>query len=149
VLKSVHYASFLQQSVQQQIVLSIRSLCSLPSLLIYTVVSQVAVLPSSNSKATASLLCLLPVPILFQLILIYLNFSRECVKKAAWSVLSQQASSHVWSHIHTRLLTVSQTVVRREQSDLINNTICSCTDCCWKGAKQPDRQHYLLSHRPL
>ena len=111
-LKSVCYAPFLQWSVQQQIVLFIRSLCSLPttvckqweilyvrslcslpSLLICTVVSQVALLPSYNSKATVSLqivcqvtllssynseaivslLCLLPVPILFQYILIYLN----------------------------------------------------------------------------
>jgi len=29
---------------------------------------------------------------------------------------------------------VSQTVVEREQSDLIDNIIYSCTDCCWKGA---------------
>jgi len=45
----------------------------------------------------------------------------------------------------TILLTMLQTVVGREQSDLINHTICSCTDCCWKGAKRHDRQHYLLS----
>ena len=48
-LKSVHYAPFLQQSVQQQIVLSIRSLCSLPTTVCVTVsniVHQVAVLPS-------------------------------------------------------------------------------------------------------
>jgi len=32
VLKSVCYASFLQQSVKEQIVLSVRSLCSLPSI---------------------------------------------------------------------------------------------------------------------
>jgi len=30
VLKSVHYAPFLQQSVKEQIVLSVRLLCSLP-----------------------------------------------------------------------------------------------------------------------
>jgi len=68
-------------------------LCSPPLLLICTVVSQVAVLPSYNSKATVSLqivcqvallpsfnseatvslLCSLPVPILLKLILIYLN----------------------------------------------------------------------------
>ena len=34
---------------------SVTSLCSLPSLLICTVVSQVTVLPSYNSKATVSL----------------------------------------------------------------------------------------------
>jgi len=56
------------------VLLYVRLLYSLPSLLICTIVSQVAVLPSSNSKATASSLCSLPVPILFQLILIYLNF---------------------------------------------------------------------------
>ena len=67
--------------------------CSLPSLVICTVVSQVAVLPSYNSmatvssqivrqvallpsynsEATVSSLFSLPVPILFQFILIYLN----------------------------------------------------------------------------
>ena len=49
VLKLVHYASFLQQSVKQQIVLSIRSLCSLLTMVCDTVrniVCQVAVLPS-------------------------------------------------------------------------------------------------------
>jgi len=30
---------------------------------------------------------------------------------------------------------VSQTVVGREQSDLMDNTIYSCTDHCWKGEK--------------
>jgi len=49
----------------------------------------------------------------------------------------------------TTLSAAAQTVVGREQSNLINNTIYSCTDCCWKGAKQPDRQHYLLLHRLL
>jgi len=49
----------------------------------------------------------------------------------------------------TIFLTVSQTVVGREQSDLIDNTICSCTDRCWKGAKQPDGQHYLQLRRLL
>ena len=38
------------------------------------IVRQVAVLPSYNSEATASSLCSLSVPILFQFILIYLNF---------------------------------------------------------------------------
>jgi len=33
------------------------------------------------------------------------------------------------------LLTVMQAVVEREQSDLIDNAICSCADRCWKGAK--------------
>jgi len=41
--------------VSQWAILCVRSLCSLPSLLICTVVSQVTVLPSYNSKATVSL----------------------------------------------------------------------------------------------
>jgi len=49
----------------------------------------------------------------------------------------------------TTLSAAAQTVVGREQSDLMDNTICSCTDCCWKGAKWPDGQHYLQLHRPL
>jgi len=40
-----------------------------------------------------------------------------------------------------------QTIVRREQSNLIDNTICSYTDCCWKEAKQPDKQYYPLLYR--
>jgi len=52
----------------------------------------------------------------------------------------KEGSRATW---RTILLTVTQTVVRREQSDLMDNTICSCTDCCWKGAKWPDGQHYL------
>jgi len=31
----------------------------------------------------------------------------------------------------------------------MGDTICSCTDHCWKGAKWPDKQHYLQLHRPL
>jgi len=120
--------------MQQQIVLSIRSLCSLstivydtvkilytrslcflPSLVICTVVSQVTLLPSPNSKATVSLLCSLPVPILFQFILIYLNlfwtylnfvevfeWKEKWYDKVAWSVLSQQSSSYMQCSIHTR-----------------------------------------------
>jgi len=76
-----------------------------------------------------------------------------CCRKGAERPDSQQCkipvkkgSRAIWRII---FLTVSQTVVRREQSDLIDNTICSCTDRCWKGAKQPDEQHYLQLHRPL
>ena len=61
-------------------------------------------------------------------------------------LIVKEGSTVTW---HTILLTVTQTVVRREQSNLIDNTICSCTDRCWKGAKRPDRQHYLLLHRLL
>ena len=57
----------------EQYLLYIRSLCSLPTLIVCTVVSQVALLPSYNSKATVSLLCSLPVSILFQFFPIYLN----------------------------------------------------------------------------
>jgi len=41
------------------------------------------------------------------------------------------------------------TVVGREQSDLTYNISHCVADHCWKGAKQPDRQHYLQLHRPL
>ena len=76
-----------------------------------------------------------------------------CCRKGAQRPDAQQCklpvkegSTATW---HTILLIVSQTVVGREQSDLIDNTICSCTDRCWKGAERPDGQHYLLLHRPL
>ena len=52
------FAPFQQQSVQQQIVLFIRLLCSLPTTVCAaadSVVHQVALLPSYNSKATVSL----------------------------------------------------------------------------------------------
>jgi len=49
----------------------------------------------------------------------------------------------------TTLSAVVQTIVGREQSNLMDNTICSCADHCWKGAKQPDGQHYLQLCRPL
>ena len=58
----------------------------------------------------------------------------------------KEGSKATW---RTIFLTVSQTVVGREQSDLMNNTICICTNSCLKGAKQPDKQHYLQLHRPL
>ena len=58
----------------------------------------------------------------------------------------KEGSRATW---RTIFLTASQTVVGREQSDLMDNTICSCTDSCWKGAKRPDRQHYLQLRRPL
>jgi len=45
----------------EQYLLYVRSLCSFPTLIVYTVVSQVALLPSYNSEATVSLLCSLPV----------------------------------------------------------------------------------------
>jgi len=37
----------------------------------------------------------------------------------------------------------------REHSDLTHNIAHCDADCCWKEAKQPDRQHYLQLHRPL
>jgi len=41
------------------------------------------------------------------------------------------------------------TVVEKEHSDLTYNIAHCDADCCWKGAKQPDEQHYLQLHRPL
>ena len=64
--------------------LYVRSLCSLPSLVICTVVSQVTVLPSYNSKATVSLLCSLPVPIysnLFEFIVNLFEFRENLASK--------------------------------------------------------------------
>ena len=58
----------------------------------------------------------------------------------------KEGSTATWCTI---FLTVSQTIVGREQSDLMDSTICSCTNHCWKGAKWPDRQHYLQLHRLL
>jgi len=58
----------------------------------------------------------------------------------------KEGSRATW---RTIFLTVSQTVVGREQSNLMDNTICSCTDCCWKREKQPNGQHYLQLHRLL
>jgi len=75
-----------------------------------------------------------------------------CWKGAQWPDLQQckltvkEGSIATW---RTILLTVSQTVVGREQSDLMDNTIYSCADRCWKGAKRPDGQHYLQLHRLL
>ena len=86
----------------------VRLLCSLFILVVCTVVHQVALFSSYNSEATASLLCSLPILIysnfsqfiwiFTEFIWIYMkffNFSRECVKKATWSVLSQLPSSHI------------------------------------------------------
>jgi len=53
------------------------------------------------------------------------------------------------SNLMATLSAAVQTIVGREQSNLMDNIICSCTDHCWKGAKQPDGQHYLQLHRPL
>ena len=44
----------------------------------------------------------------------------------------KERSTATW---HTILLTVTQTVVGREQSDLIDNTICSCTDWLLEESK--------------
>jgi len=62
------------QSVRK---LYVRSLCSLSSLVICTVVSQVALFPSYNSKATVSLLCSLPVPIYSEFIVNFVEFFSE------------------------------------------------------------------------
>ena len=41
------------------------------------------------------------------------------------------------------------TVVEREQSNLTYNISYCVIDRYWKGAKRPDRQHYLQLHRQL
>jgi len=51
--------------------------CSFPSLVICTVMSQLALLPSYHSEATVSLLCSLPIPIypnLFEFLLNLFGF---------------------------------------------------------------------------
>jgi len=61
-LKSVCYASLLQQSVQQQIVLSIRSLFSFSTMICTaadSVVYQVTLLPSNNSLHHSEQYCVL------------------------------------------------------------------------------------------
>ena len=63
-----------------------------------------------------------------------------------WHRLLLEESKATW---WTTLSAAVQTVVGREQSNLMNNTICSCADRCWKRAKWFDRQHCSLSHRLL
>ena len=117
--------------MSQWAILCVRSLCSLSSLVICTVVSQVAVLssynsmatvslqivcqvallPSYNSKATVSLLCSLPVPIysdFTQFIWIFPEFI--CIfewKERVWEHLGTWFISAIFPHrsrIHTRWL---------------------------------------------
>jgi len=60
VLKSVHYAPFLQRSVQLQVVLFIRLLCSFPTTVCAaadSVVDQVALLPSNNGLRYSEQYC--------------------------------------------------------------------------------------------
>jgi len=64
----------------EQYLLYVRSLCSFPILIVCTVVSQVALLPSYNSKTIVSSLCSLPVsiyPNLFEFILNLFEFLSE------------------------------------------------------------------------
>ena len=64
----------------EQYLLYVRLLCSLPTLIVCTVVSQVALLPSYNSEATVSSLCSLPVLIysnLFEFLLNLFEFLSE------------------------------------------------------------------------
>ena len=95
-------APFQQQSATQWEILYVRSLCSLPSLVICTVVSQVALLPSYNSKATASLLFSLPVPIysnFTQFIWIFPEFI--CIfewKERVWERLGTWFISTIFPH---------------------------------------------------
>jgi len=90
------------------------------------------------------------------------------LKKKNWKKLEQAVSkaSYLWPYycrkgaewpdlqqcklpMYFLLTACGLIVIGREQSNLMNNTVCCCTDCCWKGAKWPDGQHYLLLHRPL
>ena len=89
--------------------LYIRLLCSLPTLVVCTVVSQVTLLPFYNSKATVSLLHLLPVPIYPNLFEFILNLFEFLIKKREnaypmlykhWSALGKQASLPHSSCIH-------------------------------------------------
>ena len=104
-LKSVHYAPFLQWSVQQQIVLFIRLLCSLPTTVCAaadSVVHQVALLPSYNSKATVSSLYSLFVPIypnLFEFLLNLFEFCRVFEwKERVWECLGEALSCSLSCH---------------------------------------------------
>jgi len=69
-------APFEQWSLRQWTVLSVRLLCSLPILVICSVVSQVAVLSSYNSKVTACSNFTLICPNLSEFILNLFEFSR-------------------------------------------------------------------------
>jgi len=91
----------------EQYLLYVRSLCSLSTLIVCTVVSQVALLPSYNNKATVSSLCSLPVPIysnLSQFIWIYSEFIcifhwRERMLTNACKALAKHWLSRHHSHV--------------------------------------------------
>jgi len=46
----------------------------------------------------------------------------------------------IWLNKVCDIFTIIQTIIGREQSDLINNTTHCHTDYCRKGAQQPDLQ---------
>jgi len=55
----------------------------------------------------------------------------------------KKGSTATW---HT---TVQITSEGKKHSNLTHNIAHCVADHCWKGAKWPDGQHYLLLHRPL
>ena len=59
------------------------------------------------------------------------------------ALLLEEGSRATW---HT---TVQITSEGREHSNLTYNISHCVADRCWKGAQQPDGQHYLQLHRPL
>ena len=82
----------------EQYLLYVRLLCSLLTLIVCTVVSQVTLLPSYNSKATGNKQSELTVPI-------YLNFwvqTRLCDKKLLGQFWVSSHHSHMRRSIHTR-----------------------------------------------
>ena len=87
----------------EQYLLYIRLLYSLLTLIVCTVVSQVALLPSYNSKATVSSLCSLPVPIypnLFEFILnLFAFFIEERMLTNACKALAKYWVSRHHSHV--------------------------------------------------
>ena len=70
-----------------------------------------------------------------------------CRKGAEWPNLQQckltvkEGSTATW---HTTMQITSE---GREHSNLTHNIAHCDADRCWKGAKRPDRQHYLQLHR--
>jgi len=81
--------------VSQWAILCVRLLCSLPSLVICTVVSQVAVLPSYNSMATVSLQIVCQVALLLSF-----TGNLHCYKSGHSAPFLQQ-----WGHSQLALLT--------------------------------------------
>jgi len=65
------------------------------------------------------------------------------IYKLTVALLLEEGSRATW------LTTVQITSEGREHSNLMHNIAPCVTDHCWKGAKRPDKQHYLQLHRLL